>query len=221
MSYLSLNHHRIDTVIFDFDGTFAKLNIDFERMRSVIRELIARYGIDPGTLCETFVLELIDEAAGRLCGNDPQRFKAEAFGILEDIEVRAAREGELFAETRRLLSTLNERCIRAGIITRNCARAVRTVFPDIDAHCCVVVCREDVTRVKPHPEQITQALSRLGGQAGASVMIGDHPIDIATGHNAGTATAGVLTGRFQKEDFLRAGADAVFPQAPDILQLLR
>ncbi|MBP7340961.1 MAG: HAD family hydrolase [Smithellaceae bacterium] len=220
MGFLSLNDKRIDTVIFDFDGTLAELNIDFARMRSGVCELIARYGIAPRTLSETYVLELIAEASALLGGGPSQRFKAEAFGLLEDIEVRAAREGELFENTRDLLAALTGHGIRAGIITRNCARAVRTVFPDIGAYCCVVVSRDDVTRVKPHPEQITLALARLGGSASSAIMIGDHPIDIETGRNAGTAAAGVLTGRFQREDFLRAGADAVFSRAPDIVQLL-
>ena len=52
-------------------------------------------------------------------------------------------------------------------------------------------------------------------------MIGDHPIDIETGKNAGTRTAGVLTGHFREEDFLQAGADMVLREAPEILRRLK
>jgi phosphoglycolate phosphatase len=61
------------------------------------------------------------------------------------------------------------------------------------------------------------ALKRLDSSSQNTLMIGDHPIDIKTGHNAGTFTAGVLTGRFRKNDFIEAGADLVLSQAADIL----
>jgi phosphoglycolate phosphatase len=51
-------------------------------------------------------------------------------------------------------------------------------------------------------------------------MIGDHPLDIEAGRKAGTCTAGVLTGHFQKSDFLSAGVDLVLAQASDLLNLI-
>jgi phosphoglycolate phosphatase len=223
MSFSSIHATAVDTVIFDFDGTLAKLNIDFNQMRRVVGELVVRYGIDHQTLQNRFVLEIIREAAALLretSGEKAERFSNEAFRIIEDIEVEAAQNGALFEGTKELLTALRRKSLKAGIITRNCAKAVWTVFPDIASYCPVVVCRDDVTHVKPHPEQITLALSRLGGRADRTVMIGDHPLDIETGRNAGTWTAGVLTGRFQADDFMLAGADMVLPEASDILKQL-
>ena len=95
------------------------------------------------------------------------------------------------------------------------------IFPDISAYCKTVVCRDHVQRVKPHPEQLNLALSYLKARPERSLMIGDHPLDIETGHNAGALSAGVLTGRCRKEDFLTAGADIVFQEATDIIRLLK
>ena len=72
-----------------------------------------------------------------------------------------------------------------------------------------------------HPEQLNLALSYLKARPERSLMIGDHPLDIETGHNAGALSAGVLTGRCRKEDFLTAGADIVFQEATDIIRLLK
>jgi phosphoglycolate phosphatase len=224
MSVLSVNHTSVDTVVFDFDGTLAKLNIDFNQMRRVIAELVSRYGVDHQDLKHMYVLEMINETAAILQNDSPRKsktFKEEAYRIVEDIEVEAAGTGELFEGTKKLLTTLREHSVRSGIITRNCARAVRIIFPDISSFCTAVVCRDHVRRVKPHPEQLNLALSRLDASPGRSLMIGDHPLDIETGHNAGALSAGVLTGRFQKEDFLAAGADMVFQEATDIIHLLR
>ena len=223
MSYLSVNHTAIDTVIIDFDGTLAKLNIDFDLMRRSVGELVTRYGMDQHTLQHRHVLEIIGEAGALLQKSSLQKsksFTCEAYRIIEDIEVAAARQGELFGGTKELLKGLKKHSIRAGIITRNCAKAVHTVFPDILSYCPVVVCRDHVKHVKPHPEHINLALSRLGSSAKQSIMIGDHPLDICAGQNAGTLTAGVLTGHFQEDDFIKACANLILPQAPDILKLL-
>lgn len=224
MSYLFVNHTKINTVIFDFDGTLAKLNIDFDKMRRSIDELVSSYGIDHQTLQHKHVLEIIGEAETILKKYSHKQsvpFVGEAYRIIEEIEVEAARRGELFGQTKELLTALQNNAIGAGIITRNCARAVYTVFPDISSYCRVVVCRDDVKHVKPHPEQIKLALSRIGGYAEKSMMIGDHPLDIETGRNAGTLTAGVLTGHFQEDDFFALGADMVLPKASDLLKNMR
>lgn len=224
MSCIILNHTVLDTVIFDFDGTLAELNIDFDRMRREIGGLISRYGIDEQILQHRYVLEIIDEAGALLLKNSQRAsrsFADEAFRMIEDIEVEAAKRGNLFDTTKDLLQELNQHNLRTGIITRNCVRAIHTVFPDISTYCAVVVCRDAVKHVKPHPEHLNLALKLLGSAAGRSIMIGDHPLDIETGRNAGTRTAGVLSGHYRDEDFSRAGADLVLPHASDVLKLLR
>jgi phosphoglycolate phosphatase len=223
MSFLSINSIIVDTVIFDFDGTLAKLNIDFDHMLSAIVELIAHYGIAHQSLQNRFVLEMIAEAGAIL--NNKSRKKAESFTdeaylIIEGIEVEAADRGELFGRTKELLRVLSKHGIGTGIITRNCFKAVHTVFPDIITYCPVVVCREDVKHVKPHPGHLRQALMQLGSNPERSIMIGDHPLDIETGQNAGTLTAGVLTGHFQENDFITAGANMILSQAADILKTM-
>ena len=224
MSPLFIKRSTVDTVIFDFDGTLAKLNIDFDRMRYMISELISLYGIDRQILRHRFVLEIIGEAAEFLRKYSPRQaetFIREAYRIIEYIEIEAARRGELFSKTKDLLTILKDASIPSGIITRNCTRAVHTVFPDIASYCSVVICRDDVKHVKPHPEQLMLAIKQCGGVSAGSIMIGDHPLDIETGRNAGTLTAGVLTGHFSETDFIQAGADIVLPQASDVLNLMR
>ncbi len=223
MSVLSINQQPVDTVIFDFDGTLALLNIDFDRMRRSIHALLSSYGIDYKILRHTFILEIIDEAEALLQKSDGEKsesFITNAYRIIEEIEMEAARQGELFSGTKDLLTRLRTHSIRIGIITRNCSQAVLTVFPDITSYCPVVICRDDVGHVKPHPEQLNLALSRLHSPPERSVTIGDHPLDIETGRTAGTLTAGVLTGHFQEKDFIRISASIVLAEASDILNYL-
>ena len=223
MAVLKIKQSTIKTIIFDFDGTLAKLNIDFYQMREAVLELTLSYGINRDELHTDFVLEMINAATSILNQFSPQKaetFNYEANEIIENIEIEAANNGELFDRTRELLGSIKFREISCGIITRNCAKAIKIVFPDILSYCPVVVCRDDVNNVKPHPEHLNMALKRLNRSSQNTLMIGDHPIDIKTGRNAGTLTAGVLTGRFRNNDFIEAGADLVLPQAADILNLI-
>jgi phosphoglycolate phosphatase len=219
-NFLSIQGCIVDTVVFDFDGTLAKLNIDFEQMRRSVETLIARYGINFRNLRYRYVLEMINESKmilGKQSFCKAIEFETESLGMIENIELEAAQKGELFPATRNMFQSLKKRNILTGIITRNCADAVHTVFPDIATYCPVVVCRGDVAHVKPHPDHLTRALSQLGRISRRSIMIGDHPLDIETGKKAGSLTAGVLTGHFQKADFLNAGATIVLQEASQIL----
>jgi phosphoglycolate phosphatase len=224
MAALTIKQLIIKNIIFDFDGTLAKLNIDFHQMREDVLKLILSYGINRDRLHTDYVLEMIDSAAATLnqCSKQTaDNFFNEANAIVENIEIEAAYHGELFDRSGELLGSLKSRDISCGIITRNCAKAVKIVFPDILSYCSALVCRDDVNNVKPHPEHLNMALKKLGGSAQNTLMIGDHPLDIKTGLNAGTKTCGVLTGRCKRSDFIEAGADLILPQAADILDIIK
>ncbi|MGB4294006.1 MAG: hypothetical protein WBJ16_00015, partial [Smithellaceae bacterium] len=75
MSVLKINGSIIETVIFDFDGTLAKLNIDFQRMREEVVKIIASYGIQTNLFKTNFVLEMINLATDILNSNSPQKAK--------------------------------------------------------------------------------------------------------------------------------------------------
>ena len=62
MAALKIRQTDIHTIIFDFDGTLAKLNIDFQKMREVLTALILSHGIASDQLRSHFVLEMIDDA---------------------------------------------------------------------------------------------------------------------------------------------------------------
>ncbi|MFO7570929.1 MAG: HAD family hydrolase [Smithellaceae bacterium] len=224
MGFLSIDQISLNSVIFDFDGTLAKLNIDFHLMRQEIVELINVWDVCLKNPNRSFVLEMIHEAEVHLrlqSISDAQSFHAEAFRTIEKIEVQAALNGELFEWTRELLSALSESGIHTGIITRNCAKAVYTVFPDVSRYCGVILAREHVVQVKPHPDHLNAALRLLQSPPCHTLMVGDHPLDVETGLAAGTWSAGVLTGHHSRNDFEQAGAHWVLDHAFDLLSMIR
>jgi phosphoglycolate phosphatase len=215
--------HGIRAIIFDFDGTLAVLNIDFSFMRGKVFDLMKRYGVSEELVEERYLLEIIDEVYQILWTKDPsgaEDFYQKAHQILHEIEMKAAEKGSLIPGTEATLRSLRKKEIKVGIITRNCEDAVRKVFPNIDEYCDVFVSRNSVKKVKPHPDHLTYVMESLKISGEESMMVGDHIIDIQAGKRVGMKTIGVLTGRINKEEFEKAGADYILREASEVCKLL-
>jgi len=209
-----------EAVVFDFDGTLAHLNIDFGLMRQDVESLLADHGIQPIGLKGLLALEMIDEATSRISEKDPVEgkvFYQNAHLVVTEHEVRAARKGRILSGVITMLKALRRRGVKVGIITRNCDKAVRIVFPDIECFCDAFIPRDSVTRVKPHPDHLIQAIKEMSiHHPERCLMVGDHPMDIEGGKRMGMKTAGVLTGKTTRQEFIKAGADLILDDATKI-----
>jgi phosphoglycolate phosphatase len=213
----------IRAVFFDFDGTLAKLNIDFPLMRQAVLDLIGAYGVPLNGLSNLYVLEMIKAAQALISEKHPRKeeyFVEKAIVLISNIETEAAKKGELIGGTREMLAELKRRNIKAGVVTRNCQAAVTMVFPDIFNYCDSVITREMTRNVKPHPEHLFVALQSLGVAPELSSMVGDHPMDIKIGKDAGTITIGVLSGYSTSDELIKAGADIIINKAADLIGVL-
>lgn len=209
--------YHYDAILFDFDGTLAELVLDFDLMKTKIAalgECFLPYRPVPDGMA---ALEWVDHLAGLVrveAGRDAAlEFHCRCRLAITAMEMDAAREGRLFPFTRPLLETLDEAGVASAVITRNITPAVRTVFPDIDTHVRVVLAREDVQDVKPHPGHLLAALERLGVAPGRALMVGDHPLDVEAGRRAGTATVAVASGNAAVHELEAAGPNAVLADA--------
>lgn len=205
----------VDAVVFDFDGTLARLNINFTEMRNSVMRLIASYGAPAEDFAHLFALEMID--AGRrwisLHGTDGNDFFEKAGRLIRDIELAGARKGELVPGVREMLSSLKARGIKTAVVTRNCRDALVVLFPDLDSHVGAVVTRESTPKVKPQPDHLLIALGKISADPRRAAMVGDHPMDIEVGKKLGMFTVGVLTGYYQRAGLEEAGADLVIESA--------
>lgn len=217
-----LDPASIKAVVFDFDGTLARLNIDFSAMRSSIRDLMTNFQIPEDGIANLHILEMIDAGCDYLHGLHPADavvFRSRAHELVIRMELEAAEESALLDGTRMLLDELAGRSIRTGVVTRNCRIAVLKVFPDIARHCQAVLTREDTEHVKPHPDHLRSALRALGVVPAETIMVGDHPLDILLGRETGTYTVGVLTGHSGREDLRSAHADLIVDNALNIINI--
>jgi HAD superfamily hydrolase (TIGR01509 family) len=72
-----------------------------------------------------------------------------------------------------------------------------------------VVTRDDVKRLKPHPEPIRRAAETLGYTPEQCIVVGDTTVDVQAGRRAGALTVGVLCGFGERLELERQEADLI------------
>ena len=213
----------IEAVVFDFDGTLAELHIDFGEMRSAVCRLMERYELLPRLFGHLYILEMIEAGRMLIAGNSPEKgetFFNEAMQLIERMEIEAAGKSTLFDGVLDMLVSLRKQHIAIGIITRNCFRALETIFPDYWEYVDALITREMTRFVKPDPRHLMEILSILTVPAGKTLMVGDHPIDIQIGKEAGTYTAAVLTGTGKHRDLQESSPDYLLSQVVEVQQII-
>ncbi len=206
----------IKGLIFDFDGTLAHLNIDFEAMRQDVCSLAREMGYLQAWPQSGFLLEQVELVAGRMGDG----FHDRAHRLIQEREVRAARAGGLFPFTMKLLRQAAQRGYKLSVVSRNCRVAIKTVFPGIDEYCQAFLPREEAPRPKPHPGQVQDACVRLGLEPDQAAMVGDHPTDMMAGKAAGCFCVGVTSGRLGAAELEEAGAQMILSDASGLLAAL-
>lgn len=204
-------------VLFDFDGTLVEIALDFAQMRRQVLVLAARYGTDPPK--ELYILEIIAYVEQQLAVRDPQAarsFVQEAEQILTDIEMAGAERAQLLPGVEETLRELHRRGVRIGIVTRNCRPAVERVLGRLSLPHDLLLSRNDVAQVKPDPAHLLEAAARLGSRPERALMVGDHPMDILAGRQAGMHTAAITTTRPAIE-FADVHPDLVIESIPELL----
>ncbi len=113
----------------------------------------------------------------------------------------------LFPDVKKTLTLLHNEGFQLGI----CTMASRKQMIDTLARHEIIhffnpnglISRNDVTRMKPDPEGILLAFKECSSHPSFGVYIGDMPVDITAGNEAGTSTIGLTTGLVDEEMFLQ------------------
>jgi phosphoglycolate phosphatase len=211
---------EIDTILFDFDGTLVETNIDFARMRKGVISLGAEYGI----YCNDglYVLESLEYIHSMIRQKDKalaEKFTQRANKLIVDMEVEAASKAKTFTGALETLRELKDRGTKIGIVTRNCRTGVMKTMEIANFTYDLLLTRDDVTKVKPDPQHLLDALKLLNSHPERTIMVGDHPMDIVAGKKAGTKTAAVLTLK-SREDFEEVTPDYILRGVLDLLDVL-
>ena len=100
---------------------------------------------------------------------------------------------ELIAGAGETISELSQKGYRLGVVSSgNISRVEREIVRlGLEGFFEVVICHEQVSNRKPHPEGLEKAMRALGSSLESSCYVGDTPEDIEMGKRAKVMTVGV------------------------------
>lgn len=111
---------------------------------------------------------------------------------------------------------------QTGLVTsKNRQGALRGLkLVGLEALMDVLVCADEVTNPKPHPEPVEKALALLGANPATTVYVGDSVHDMHSGRAAGVKTAAALWGPFGRESLASASPDYWLAAPGDMVPLM-
>lgn len=180
-------------VLFDLEGTLVQtIENDEEAIfefRIKTREKLLELGIPnnelkgiiASTLARNKAIEYVKEHFSK---REANRFHLEMDKFLKKCELKWADVSKIFPDTLPTLNRLREFRYRMGLITNTSREAANRMLSmhDMGRFFEVVITREDVKKLKPDPEGIVIALSRLNTRD--FIYIGDLIHDSQAAENA-------------------------------------
>jgi pyrophosphatase PpaX len=112
--------------------------------------------------------------------------------------------------------------IQTGLVTsKNRQGALRGLaLVGLEALMDVMVCADEVSNPKPHPEPVEKAVALLGADPARTVYVGDSIHDMHSGRAAGVKTAAALWGPFGRAHLESAGPDYWLEKPEDLVGLI-
>ena len=211
-------------ILFDLDGTLVTMEMDFKGLRIELEAIYRSYGMRQEDITwGRATIDSIKEFRRRMDDQGlPGREALEAVKQrIHSYELEQAPKAQAIPGAVGLLSWLRDEGYRIAVATRNnrdaawCSMENTGILPFVD----LLVARDDVQRMKPHPEQFERVFEALGIAPAETLVVGDYTFEIEAGRALGCHTVGVLTGTGTREDL--ADADIVIPSVADLRSYLK
>ena len=211
-------NNKIDTVLFDLDGTLIDTN---ELIISSFLHTLEHFY--PGSYLRDDVLPFIGPSLQETFEKlNPERFE-DMIEMYRDYNKSnhdlLVKEFEGVNET---VETLQKKGYKLGIVTTKRSDVVEMglKLTGLDQYFNVVVALDDVAKPKPDPEPVNMALRLLDSAPERAIMVGDNHHDILAGKNAGTATAAVEWSLKGREYLASYKPDYILSKMPDLIPIL-
>ena len=212
----------IRAVLFDFDGT---LFDSFDAIVFAFNAALERHGRPPAPR------DRIAALIGRPLAEMFPAIAADADPAAVEALIEAYREAflpicvpmsRLLPGARETVAALRDAGLLLGIATNRTGAGARYMLRGfgLDEAFQDVVGFGDVARGKPDPESLRRLMRTFDARPEETIMVGDAPLDIEAGRNAGALTVGIPTGHYRREDLAEHRPDALIARLDDLPALL-
>lgn len=151
-------------LIFDLDGTLMELKVNWLKLRNKIETNTDQKFDTFNTLFEDKVLFSNKKISD----------------MIEKAEIKGVRDGIILPEVKSTLKLLKN-YYKIAIVTRNGRKSALAALKKLHISESILVAREDVNNLKPHPEAIQLAIKKLKLANKNVIIIGDtiHDVEAA------------------------------------------
>lgn len=203
-------HNRLpNLVLFDFDGTLADSYPAITASVNHTREL---YGLPP--VSRDDVKRFVGRGPEHLLGN-----MVPGVDYSRSYEVYKAHHPSVLASGTVLLPGVQE--LLADLMTKGvslgiCSNKPRAFTEELVGYLnlgdtfALVLGPEDVTRRKPAPDMLVEAVKRSGLSREKVLYVGDMSVDVQTARGAGVTVWAVTTGSETVDEIRASGPDRLF-----------
>ena len=216
--------NNLRAVIFDLDGTLVDTADEFV---PVVQALRAEHGREP--MDAERIRASVSNGARALVSlgldmqeNDPE-FESKRLRLLDLYSEVLGSIARPYPGILELLDELQQRGIAWGISTNKPKAYTEPLMRKLNMQPAAgsVVCPDDVTNRKPHPESLYRNCRELDCAPHQAIYVGDHLRDIEAGRRAGMYTIAAAYGYIEPgDDPLRWGANAVAANSTDLSALI-
>ncbi|HZS46625.1 MAG TPA: HAD-IA family hydrolase [Blastocatellia bacterium] len=222
---------RIDTLLFDLDGTLIdtvdlivesyhhvwEKNFGYRQERSVITRTM-------GMLIDLSMHQLIETGVSENQIKLIEDQHVVVRRLLDQYrEFNLAHHDKLikpFPNVNETLQELRQRGYRIGVVTSKrllgAERGLKAF--DLDKLVDVVIAAEDTTEHKPHPAPLIKGMERLESSPETTAYIGDSTHDMIAGKRAGVFTVAALWGPFDPEELRATLPDLIISLPIELLE---
>lgn len=211
-------------VIFDLDGTLIDTADEFIPVVQSLRAEHGREAMDPARIRAS-----VSNGARALVSlgldlhEDAPEFESKRLRLLELYSEVLGTLASPYPGIVQLLTRLQDRGIAWGISTNKPRAYTEPLLARLNLQPppASVVCPDDITNRKPHPESLYRNCHELRCAPHEAIYIGDHLRDIEAGRRAGMYTIAAAYGYIEPDDDpLRWGAHAHAWHSDDLLELI-
>ena len=212
----------IRLIILDFDGTLGDTR---GNILLTMTQTLAQLGYPPQeeeTMAATIGVPLEKGFEQMLPGIGPDEV-ALCAKTYRDIFQKNRKQmvPQLFPHVKETLAALQEAGYVLTIASSRSYGSLKEFLSEmgIEPYISYVLGANSVTHAKPHPEPVLKTMEDLGYKADETLVVGDMPVDILMGKDAGAHTCGVTYGNASRDDLAAAGADRIIDDFSQMLTL--
>jgi phosphoglycolate phosphatase len=183
-----MNHDDL-AIIFDFDNTLVKSNINFPAMKISMARAASKYGLEfgdeeniPHRYTAGNIIDQVEEFDKK---NDTQ-LADELWLMVEKFERMGMENTSIDDDVLEMLDYLKKKGISISILTNNAKKPTVEVLErfNISDYFDIVIAREDVSRMKPDKEGLEVIVKKLKLNPDKVIFVGDSWVDGVAAVNA-------------------------------------